>query len=468
MIVRPSRRKLKRTMRRSITNRLAILTVVLASVSGCEGTLDELLAVERPGQIPVDALSDPTMVAPVVAGVQSNFECAFKVYIDFFGLWTGVLGNGNARDFQVEQRNAPNITLYDRSCEGGSYTNPSFGALHMARSQAKFALGLIDSFTDAQVPNKPVLIGKSRLYEAYSTLLLTEAFCGYVEDNGPVMTRAEGFRLAEDRFGKVLEQAALVTDQNVSRNLRNAALIGRARSRLNLWSLNQNDGSGVVSDALQVADKFVFYATYEAGVGGRRSNTMYTTNINGKGWMGITIRPLRFLGGVWDPRVPLYETTSIPTGTRVRGWASRKFTSEGDDLPVGTWREAKLMIAEVQGGQAAVDIINQLRATVTEAPYVVQGTYNLPRFSSTDPTAIKAEVRTERVRETLLMGIHMGDLMRWRGQSVAAPYDAFPTGVPERGSGQYNETYTCRPFPDYEVIGNPNIDAESPYPTTPL
>jgi len=145
-------------------------------LSGCEGTLDELIGVDRPGQLPADELNNPALLDPLVGGVQSSFECAFAVYINYFGLWSGVLNHGNARDFQVEQRNVSNVTLYDRSCEGGSYANPGFGALHMARAQAVTAIELLDGFTEAEVPNRQALLGKSRLYEAYSTLLLGEAF----------------------------------------------------------------------------------------------------------------------------------------------------------------------------------------------------------------------------------------------------------------------------------------------------
>jgi SusD family len=452
----------------SSKQRLAILAAATLGLAGCESQLDELLAVERPGQLPVEALNSPALIPPLVNGVQSDFECAYSVYIDYFGLWSGELNHGNARMFQVEQRNAPNVTLYERSCEGGSYANSGFSAMHMTRSQAQTAIDLINGFTDAQVPNKPGMLGRSQLYQAYATLFLSEGFCAYTEEGGPVVSREQGFRLAEERFTKTLEYAAQVTDASLARQLRNAALIGRARARLSLWSLGKIDAAAVVQDASQVADGFVFYGNYESGAGARRSNNMYSTDVQGKGFISPLYRSLRFLGNVPDPRLPIVETRVIPTGTALRGWAAQKFRSEGDDMPIGTWREAMLMIAEVQGGQAAVNIINQIRAQVARAPYVPAGTYNLPMFSSSDPVAIQAEVRKERMRETFLMGTRMGDLMRWAAKPLAAPFDAWPSGVPERGNGQFNMDYTCRPFPDYEVYGNPNIDEVIPYPVQPL
>ena len=52
------------------------------------------------------------------------------------------------------------------------------------------------------------------------------------------------------------------------------------------------------------------------------------------------------------------------------------------------------MIAEIAGGQTAVDIINALRA-----PYPV-----LPQFSSSDESEIRSEVLRERRQELFLEG----------------------------------------------------------------
>ncbi|MSR07905.1 MAG: hypothetical protein EXR93_12720 [Gemmatimonadetes bacterium] len=450
-------------------SRLAILTTVILMlvVAGCEGQLDRLLEVERPGQIGGVQLENPALAEAWSAGVQGDFECAFSAYNNFFALWSGMANQAGAQAFQTEQR-AFYVTQYDRACEGAGGVSGPFAGLQMARSEAQSFVAQVSTFSEIRVPRKQELMARARLYEAYSILLLTEGYCAFVMDAGPVMTRVEGFQLAEDRFRQALEYANEMTNAVAASNVRNAALIGRARAGLNLWSLKASDGSSVVSDASKVADGFVFYAAYESGQGGRRSNRMYSTATGGWQWFGPKLRPLRFLGGIPDPRVRLVLTTVFPTGGSVPGWVLKYVTSEGDDVPIGTWREAKLMIAEVRGGQTAVDIINELRATVTKAPYVPAGNYGLPTFSSTNPTEIQAAVRQERIRETFAMGTHMGDLMRWRGQSLILPYDDFARGVPEQRTGQYNDEASCLPFPDFETIGNPNIDQAAPYPTKPL
>ena len=97
------------------------------------------------------------------------------------------------------------------------------------------------------------------------------------------------------------------------------------------------------------------------------------------------------------------------------------------------------MIAEVQGGQTAVNIINRLRAT-----------YSLPRFSSSDANEIRAMLREERRRELWLQGTRMGDKLRWN--------EPFPTGVDQRGRAYVGVPGECAPIPDRERFGNPNIE----------
>lgn len=78
-----------------------------------------------------------------------------------------------------------------------------------------------------------------------------------------------------------------------------------------------------------------------------------------------------------------------------------KYPKSSTPLPIASYKEAQLIIAEVQQGQAAVNIINALRAAS-----------GLPAFSSTDPTAIANEVITARSRELFLEGQHLYDVKR--------------------------------------------------------
>ena len=93
----------------------------------------------------------------------------------------------------------------------------------------------------------------------------------------------------------------------------------------------------------------------------------------------------------------------------------QKYLSRSAPIPFATWREAQLMIAEVEGGQTAVNIINELRAKVSELDWVSDDhpSLPLPEFSSTDPGEIEATVQEERRRELWMQGSRAGDKLRW-------------------------------------------------------
>jgi hypothetical protein len=105
---------------------------------------------------------------------------------------------------------------------------------------------------------------------------------------------------------------------------------------------------------------------------------------------------------------------------------------------LASWVEAQLIIAEVMGGQTAVDIVNVLHQRA-----------GLPAFSSSDPAEIAAQVREERRRELFLEGHRINDLLRF-----GLP---FPSG-PHPIGGNVHGTTTCLPLPLVERTGNPNID----------
>jgi hypothetical protein len=120
-------------------------------------------------------------------------------------------------------------------------------------------------------------------------------------------------------------------------------------------------------------------------------------------------------------------------------WRQDKYQSPATPVPIATWEEAQLIIAEVEGGQTAVNIINALRAP-----------HGLPTFASTDEAVIQAQVREERRRELFLEGQRLGDMRRLD----IAPFPA--TGTAYNKGGTYGDA-RCFPLPDVERRNNPNI-----------
>jgi hypothetical protein len=272
------------------------------------------------------------------------------------------------------------------------------------------------------------LVARAELYVGFSYQLLSEVFCELAFDAGPIESRADGFRRAQEHFDAAL-QNAVAAGGTAGDSLANAARIGRARARLHL-----GDGPGVVADASAVSQGFQFLATYDLSPN-RRVNFVADAFI-GRGLSVPELYKGLEVGGVPDPRVSVFSSNRLAGDGVTPHWGQRKYVDRAWEIPLATWREAQLMIAEVQGGQMAVDIINALRDT-----------YSLPHFASSDPTEIQAQVREERRRELWMQGTRMGDMLRWG--------EPFPTGVDHRGRAY--GTGTCAPLPDAERFGNPNL-----------
>jgi len=419
--------KRQRGSRRALAGGL----VLLAFATGCEGLMD----VKLPGQLLEEDLNDPRLAVTLARSVESDFECAFTTYVLATGLWTrDFIYAGNTRSqHQTSVRNTAVETFADASCE--SINPPSIWLpLNVVRVQGEGAVQRIESFQSDAVQNRDLLLAKSHAYTGYAYTLLGEAMCELAFDGGPMVTREEAWRKGEEKFTKALEHANLVTTGATAaeaRSIRNMALVGRARARLNL-----GNRAGVVADANQVDANFVRNVTTSAA-DARRYNRVFTFNNESRLMAVHSSYHNLTVGGVKDPRINLFHH-GFGTGFDGKAdmWFQMKYPSRSAAMPFSSWREAQLMIAEVEGGQVAVAAINRLRTT-----------HNLPQFASADAAEISAQVREERRRELWLQGTRLGDMLR-----LDLP---FPTGVDHRGEPYGN--LTCYPLSDQEKISNPNL-----------
>lgn len=145
------------------------------------------------------------------------------------------------------------------------------------------------------------------------------------------------------------------------------------------------------------------------------------------------------VGAVPDPRVDVEDRKGKGVDAATPMWVARKYPADESPIPIATWREAKLIIAEAEGGQTAVAMINELRAR-----------YGLPAFSSASAAEIQAQVVEERRRELFLEGHHLYDLRR-----LNLPLNP-PPGTPHPKGGVYGDQ-RCLPLPDIERRANPNL-----------
>jgi hypothetical protein len=406
-----------RRMRATAT---ALLFPFLAS---CSGALDVVL----PGRVQEDALDNPSLATTMVASTQGDFECAFSEYVHTTGLWANEYLNSsggqevNGWGARTPQYESGTSTCPTVSSNRGAFT--TYLPLQIARNQAENAIRRMDGFTDAQVPTRTVLLATALAYSGYAHTLLGEAYCQMALDTGPLVTPAAVLAIAEQRFTRAIDLAT--TANNAT--LLNFARVGRARVRLDL-----GNKPGAAADAKLVPANFVYNATYSSTTFRRNNTVVLNNNINfhesvAPAYRGLTV------GTTPDPRVPVKNENRNGQDALTPLWTQQKYTTTSSPIPIATWDEAQLIIAESEGGQSAVDVINRLRTK-----------YNLPQYAAGGTAAeIQAQIVEERRRTLFMDGHAIGDHLR-----LQIP---FLTGVNQKGV-RYGDL-TCLPLPPSELVG---------------
>lgn len=403
---------------------LALTAMVQIGTTGC----GDLLTVELPGRVPDAALDDPALAPVLVQGILADFECAYANYAAATGLLSDELIDATgwiAVTMWDQRRILPNNdNLGSAGCTTLGYG--VYTPLQVARFQAADVARRLKAFPDAAVPKKSTLLATAAAMEGYAITLLGEGFCEIAIDQGPGLSRAQSLALAETRFTTAIDLATTAGATDVLY----LARVGRARVRLDLGKLVE-----AAADAAVVPNGFVYNATYSSANDRRRNRLFFDSQTN----LYLSVDP-RYrnltVGGVADKRVTVINAGRNGHDGITPLWLQQKYTSDAAPIPIASWREARLVTAEIAGGQAAVSAINDLRAAS-----------GLPAYSSTDPVAIKAQVYEERRRELFLQGNRINDMLR-----LSLPFDAGATfkGVP------YGAT-TCLPLPDSERFSNPNF-----------
>ncbi len=421
------------------------LTVIVLStpVLGCN-VLDKGLVTTAPDKIETSTLEIPANAGLIVNSAIGNFECALGAYIVDAGMMSGELMDATptAANWAFDRRDTDPTadTRYaTNGCDGyGIYT-----PIQVARGTADRALELLEGWTDAQVPNRQDLIAKAAAYAGYSRILLGEGFCEAAINLGPKLTSAQVFASAEAVLTTAITAAQAAGDQQIL----NMAYVGRARARL-----DQGNTAGAAADAALVAPGFVINATAEA-TPSTRQNRVNVLNLGGLVSVAPAYRGLTVVdaNGNQVPDTRVVDTSAKTsagaprngTDNRTPWFIQTKYPTVSTPIPVASYKEAQLIIAEAQQGQTAVNIINNLRAAK-----------GLPAFSSTDPTAIAAEVTDARSRELFLEGQHLFDVRRLN--LPLNPAAGIPYSTVYLKGGNYG-TERCFPLPDVETLNNPNI-----------
>lgn len=422
------------------------LAAVLAALAlGACDALDEMLSVDKPSTVPGAVIDDPLKAQTIVNGVVGDVECALGSYV----VMGGLVGEELVDATQTADR-----WPYDRrEVQPGDARYGTFGCtdlgvytpLSTARFTADQALARLEGWTDAEMPglNRPRLIGTAAAYGAYAYLLLGEGFCSAAVDGGPELSSQQMFALAEQRFTQAIAALTPLTD-SVSVSVRNMALVGRARARLNQSAATPAKLAEAASDAGLVPAGFQRLATAAGPGDSRRFNRVFSQN-NESQLVAVGTRYRGLMAGdSVDRRVIVTDAGRTATdGTRI--WVQNKYGSLAAGIPIATYDEAQLILAEaaLRGGSPtnAVGFINNLRTRDT-----------LPTYTGgTSSAEVQALLIEERRREMFLEGHHLFDVRRFGIALTPA------TGTPFSKGGVYGNT-TCLPLPNVERLNNPNID----------
>jgi hypothetical protein len=410
---------------------VGLLTLTALTITACS----DILSVDSPTQVAADLLDDPAHANLLVQGVIGDFDCALGSYIVAQGLLGDELHDGTftASRWPTPSRTLSGTEVYGtNSCTGlGVYT-----PLSIARWTADDALRKLDAWTDAEVEDRTEKVGIVTAYSGYAHVLLGEGMCTVAFDVGPELQPADAFARAEERFTRAITAATAAGDDETL----HMALVGRARARLNM-----GDGAGAAADAALVPEGFEKVAVrseLDARSRNRIAQESPWSNATGDDGASISVKePYRNLtvAGVPDPRVPVTDMEGTTVDALTENWRQDKYTSPAQPVPIATYEEAQLIIAEVEGGQTAVNIINELRAE-----------HGLPPFVSVNEAEIQAQVREERRRELFLEGHRLGDMRRLNLALFPA------TGTAYNKGGTYGDA-RCFPLPDVERRNNPNL-----------
>jgi hypothetical protein len=210
------------------------------------------------------------------------------------------------------------------------------------------------------------------------------------------------------------------------------ATLGRARTRLNLANM-----AGAAADADQIPANFVWNAEY-ATIHPSRENRVFNLNRRNR---YLSVEPTKYanvmIGTVRDTRVPVTNSGQRGHDGATPHFFQDKYMTAATPIPMASWEEAQLIIAEARPSDA-VAAINRLRAKKS-----------LPALELTGGEDIIDVVLEERRRQLFSEGHRLNDMLRYPQRLP------FPTGLNHKG--QAWGPITCMPLPEQEKNNNPHF-----------
>lgn len=419
--------------------RTALLIPCLAlGLAACTLTDDLLTSPSDPNTVDPDA---PVTLRAAMAGATADFFFGWDVFVTWSGVFSDELfsadvscqGNWDCR--RVQSNDGEAYGTGEARDPGDD--DPLYSLMQKAVRQAdqlreRILAGEFEEIPADGAADSPefarlsLFSGVSKFEVA--TLMCTAAFNG----TGPELSTSEVYEIAADEFTRAIEAA------NAEETIRQAALVGRARMRL--WL---GDEQGALADARAVDPDHEFLAEYSTNTFEQRNRVWHQT-WNG-GWRSIfeNFRDLTIDDtGEPDPRVRVSGPMTAFSAAATL-WAPLDISSGGAPLTVTSGDEAQYIIAEIVGGDEAVEIINEVRdrhgIDVEWEP------------AGEGPNEIRDKVIDERRRTLFLAGIRTYDSRRYLEKFGL---DFFQDTSPQ---GFTMGDQTCAPLPDVERNNNQGI-----------
>jgi hypothetical protein len=373
----------------------------LGILGGCD--LESLLEVDLPARLTEDALTEPGSVGLMVNSVIGQFECGYASFLYQESSYADTWDRHAGRHGNFEYNETPGTGNCDGAPEDFNWYMP----MQITRSIAFDTYGNLTEWTDAQVANRERLLATTAIYAAGALDVMAEHLCDFAIDGGPLMSQDEALALAEEWVGKALGHIATTGDFAIgaTQNIETLAYGLRARIR---WARGPSHWPGALADAAHVDQGYTAWITRETGP--QRRNKVYVAAtqvgyghvhgpishwegppnpVTGETWPAV----IPFTGylelgilpdgrAISDDRYPI-RTVDNPTAvadtrvvTRVQpiagpqpGPVPVKYTAEAEDMPWVSWDDIWLIRAEIEGGQAAIARVNEIR-TARDLPLV--------------------------------------------------------------------------------------------------
>ncbi len=384
-----SREPLKRRGRRA--SAAVTIGLSLGVLTGC----DNLLEVDLPARLTDAALEDPE-------GAETLLNSAITHFEDSYNTQTWHLFGHTEGGEILTPAGGGTLTWYH------AYTPRDFELTTVSRS---FAFNIHDKleneWTVEQVPDRAQFMAMSSIYAGAVVGWMGSLLCEITFDAGELLTPDETLAEANRWLDQALTEIAaaggdFAMPYGIASSARTMAYGLKAQA---LWM--KGDEQGALSAAAQVPKGFYAYVTREGGP--TRRNRAYNDGskarqlelfgvvdfwtgnpnpVTGQPWPDvIPFTGYRNLGILPDGRAVREDGLPIrtegPYRTPIEDTAVRdmrvehgvgpvvglpgdtyfplRYTSESDDIPFVNWREMWLIRAELEGGQNAIDLVNEIR-----------------------------------------------------------------------------------------------------------